>query len=145
MALFITSFIVIVCLFFTAFFWGQHRAYKKIPGFVQKHIKSENNTFNFNFEAFNEDAKLKRVDFGAPIALLSYLAIIGALMFCGYFGNWRNKLLSDFEQGNYVKVVSTTTYTVPSDTLKYHKTNSISFIKKGRFEKMERKGEVEKE
>ena len=143
MALFISIFIAIVCLFFTAFFWGQYRANKKMPGFVQKHINPETKTFNV--DTFNKEAKMNLENFGLPIILLMYFAVMGALMFCGYFGNWRDKLLSDFEQGNYVKVVSTTTYTVPSDTLKYHKTNSTSFIKKDRLEKMERKGEVEKE
>ena len=143
MALFISIFIVIVCLFFAAFFWGKYRAHKKMPDFVQKHINPETKTFNV--DSFNKEAKMSLDNFGLPIILLMYFAAIGALMFCGYFSDWQNKLLSDFEQGNYVKVVSTTTYTVPSDTLKYHKTNNSSFIKKDRFEKMERRGEVEKE
>lgn len=135
------AFILAILLFFTAFFWGKISAFNQLPKYVEERI----NKNTLNMENLKSDVSFEKGNFTMPAVLLGYLFVILALCFIGIFSDWRDNLLKDYENGDYVRAVSTTTYTVPSDTLKYSKVNSTYFLKKVRFEKKIAKGEVEKE
>lgn len=137
------AFILAFLLFFTAFFWGKASTFNRLPKYVEERIDKKDNTLNM--EAFRKGTSYEKENFTTPTVLLGYLFLILAIFYIGLFSDWRDKLLKDYEAGNYVKAVSTTTYVVPSDTLKYHKVNNTFFLKKARFEKRVAKGEVEKE
>ncbi len=137
------AFILAILLFFTAFFWGKVNAFNHLPKYVEERINKTDNTLNM--ENLKKDVSFEKDNFTMPTFLLGYLFLVLALLFIGFFSDWRDNLLKDYEDGNYVKAVSTTSYTVPSDTLKYHRVNDTYFLKKARFEKKVAKGEVEKE
>lgn len=137
------AFILAILLFFAAFFWGKVNTFNQFPKYVEERINKKDNTFNM--ENLKSDVSFEKGNFTMPAVLLGYLFVILALCFIGLFSDWRDSLLKDYENGDYVRAVSTTTYTVPSDTLKYSKVNSTYFLKKVRFEKKIVKGEVEKE
>lgn len=136
------AFILAILLFFTAFFLGKVNAFNQLPKYVEERIKKDN---TLDMESLKDDASFEKGNFTIPTVLLGYLFIILTICFIGLFSDWRDNLLKDYENGNYVRAVSTTTYTVPSDTMKYSKVNSVYFLKKARFEKKIAKGEVEKE
>lgn len=137
------AFILAILLFFTAFFWGKAATLNRLPKYVEERINKKDNTLNM--DGLKKDVSFEKENFTAPTMLLGYLFLVFVLFFIGLFDNWRDNLLKDYEDGNYVKAVSTTTYAIPSDTLKYHKVNNTYFIKKVRFEKQVAKGEIEKE
>lgn len=136
-------FILAILLFFTAFFWGKVNTFNQLPKYVEERINKKDNTLNL--ESIKDDVSFEKGNFTMPTVLLGYLFVILTICFIGLFSDWRDNLLKDYENGNYVRAVSTTTYTVPSDTMKYSKVNSVYFLKKARFEKKIEKGEVEKE
>ena len=136
-------FMLAILLFFTAFFWGKVNTFNQLPKYVEERINKKDNTLNM--ENLKDDVSFEKGNFTMPAVLLGYLFIVFTLCFIGLFSDWRDSLLNDYENGYYVRAVSTTTYTVPSDTLKYSKVNGTYFLKKARFEKKIAKGEVEKE
>ena len=134
----ILSIFIIVGLFFCGLFAGKLSTYKRVPKLVQDYISRDN---TINFEAFKGDVSLKEDAPGASLVSLAYIVLIALLFFISTFANWRNELLKNFDDGQYVRVISATRY-APTDSTMYENTYNVRYIKRHKFEKKVKSGEV---
>ena len=135
----ILSIFIIVGLFFCGLFAGKLSTYKRVPKLVQDYISRDN---TLNFEAFKGGVSLKEDGPSFGTFILSYLVLMALIFLVGTFCDWKNELLKNFEDGQYVRVASVTRY-APTDSTRYEKTYDIRYIKRDKFEKKVQSGEVE--
>lgn len=135
----ILSIIIIIGLFLCGLFAGKLSIYKRVPKIVKDYISRDN---TLNFEAFKSGVSLEEDGPSCGIFILGYFVLMALVFLIGTIGDWRNELLKNFEDGQYVRVASVTRY-APTDSTRYEKTYDIRYIKRDKFEKKVQSGEVE--
>lgn len=134
----VLSIFIIVGLFFCGLFAGKLSIYKRVPKLVKNYISEEN---TFNFGAFKSDVSLEEDVPNYVAVSLGYFILMALIFLVGLFSDWKDNLLKNFEDGQYVRVVSVTRY-APTDSTRYEKTFDVRYIKRSEFEKKVESGEV---